>query len=157
MSYLNTLSQSNLARSQCVFLCWYTDLEDARYLCQRGTCGWLLSIPDIITWNSRGWTLIQGKAEEYQKQSHRWPQLPFRNICLLVSLSCTVTSAYLNKTSPSWANISALVGLKKISFWVSQFYWNIEASLDICNWWNKVISVASTVLSYVNDFHSKAG
>lgn len=48
-------------------------------------------------------------------------------------------------------------GAKKISFWVSQFYWNIEASLDICNWWNKVISVASTVLSYVNDFHSKAG
>lgn len=49
-------------------LCWCTDLGAAQYLCQRGTCGWLLSIPNIITWNSRGWTLIQEKVKEYQKQ-----------------------------------------------------------------------------------------
>lgn len=39
-------------------------LWDLPYSCQRGTCGWLLSIPNIITWNSKGWTLIQGRERE---------------------------------------------------------------------------------------------
>lgn len=40
-------------------------LWDLPYSCQRGTCGWLLSIPNIITWNSKGWTLIQeGKKKK---------------------------------------------------------------------------------------------